>query len=121
MILLALFRAAAKPISACRFPASQLPLAKPGPEKQRTVQSRLRVSRPKPATAKPFPLLQPTVFPLLALTLRHGHGSQFLAEDFQPEIAFPGIMDPASCVREPLGTASPRALPASSREIIVGA
>lgn len=37
------------------------------------------------------------------LTVRHDHGSQFLADDFQQEIAFLGIKDPASYVREPQG------------------
>nr|WP_235669699.1 integrase core domain-containing protein [Solidesulfovibrio carbinolicus] len=37
------------------------------------------------------------------LTLRHDHGSQFIAEDFQQEIAFLGIEDSASYVREPQG------------------
>ena len=37
------------------------------------------------------------------LTLRHDHGSQFIAEDFQQEIAFLGIKDSASYVREPQG------------------
>ena len=37
------------------------------------------------------------------LTLRHDHGSQFIADDFQQEIAFLGIKDSASYVREPQG------------------
>ncbi len=35
--------------------------------------------------------------------MRHDHGSQFIAEDFQQEIAFLGIKDSASYVREPQG------------------
>lgn len=37
------------------------------------------------------------------LTLRHDHGSQFISEDFQREIAFLGIKDSPSYVREPQG------------------
>ena len=37
------------------------------------------------------------------LTLRHDHGSQFIADDFQNEIKFLGIKDSASYVREPQG------------------
>jgi len=37
------------------------------------------------------------------LTLRHDHGSQFIADDFQTEIQFLGIKDSASFVREPQG------------------
>lgn len=37
------------------------------------------------------------------LTLRHDHGSQFIAEDFQQEIAFLGMKDSASYVRESQG------------------
>ncbi len=37
------------------------------------------------------------------LSLRHDHGSQFIAEDFQQEIAFLGSKDSASYVREPQG------------------
>ncbi len=37
------------------------------------------------------------------LTLRHDHGSQFISHDFQREIAFLGIKDSPSYVREPQG------------------
>lgn len=37
------------------------------------------------------------------LTLRHDHGSQFISEDFQREIAFLGVKDSPSYVREPRG------------------
>jgi len=37
------------------------------------------------------------------LTLRHDHGSQFIADDFQNEIKLLGIKDSASYVREPQG------------------
>lgn len=37
------------------------------------------------------------------LTLRHDRGSQFISEDFQQEIAFLGIKDSPSYVREPQG------------------
>lgn len=37
------------------------------------------------------------------LTLRHDHGSQFISEDFQREIAFLGIKDSPFYVREPQG------------------
>ena len=37
------------------------------------------------------------------LTLRHDHGSQFISDDFQREIAFLGIRDSPSYVREPQG------------------
>jgi putative transposase len=37
------------------------------------------------------------------LTLRHDHGSQFISEDFQREIAFLGMKDSPSYVREPQG------------------
>ena len=39
----------------------------------------------------------------VGLTLRHDHGSQFISEDFQREIAFLGIKDSPSYVREPQG------------------
>lgn len=39
----------------------------------------------------------------VGLTLRHDHGSQFISEDFQQEIAFLGIKDSPSYVREPQG------------------
>lgn len=38
------------------------------------------------------------------LTLRHDHGNPFIADDFQQGIAFLGIKDLASSVREPQGT-----------------
>ena len=37
------------------------------------------------------------------LRLRHDHGSNYLADDFQQEIAFFGIESSPSCVREPEG------------------
>lgn len=39
----------------------------------------------------------------VGLTLRHDHGSQFISDDFQREIAFLGIKDSPSYVREPQG------------------
>jgi len=39
----------------------------------------------------------------VGLTLRHDHGSQFISEDFQREIAFLGIKDSPSYVRVPQG------------------
>ena len=54
------------------------------------------------------------------LTLRHDHGSQFIAEDFQQEIAFLGIKDSASYVREPQGNGIANALSVSSRKIFSG-
>jgi putative transposase len=37
------------------------------------------------------------------LKLRHDHGSQFLADDFQAEIAFLGVASSPAFVREPEG------------------
>ena len=39
----------------------------------------------------------------VGLTLRHDHGSQHISEDFHREIAFLGIKDSPSYVREPQG------------------
>jgi len=37
------------------------------------------------------------------LTVRHDHGCQYLADDFQDELAFLGIKSSASFVRQPEG------------------
>lgn len=37
------------------------------------------------------------------LTVRHDHGSQYMSEDFQPELRFLGIVSSPAFVRQPEG------------------
>ena len=54
------------------------------------------------------------------LKLRHDHGSQFVADDFQRELAFLGIASSPAFVREPEGNAASSASSARSRRTCSG-